>query len=27
MIPINQLEPLLQTLLAFDRLAKAAPAG
>jgi len=27
MIPIKQLEPLLQTLLGFDRLAKAAPAG
>ena len=27
MIPIKQLEPLLQTLIEFDRLAKAAPAG
>ena len=27
MIPIKQLEPLLQILIAFDRLAKAAPAG
>jgi len=27
MIPIKQLEPLLQTLIEFDRLAKTAPAG